>query len=572
MPKTLAIVGARLNSSRLPNKHLLELAGKPMIEQIWRRLNQCSELDLIELATTADKFNQPLINWATSQNVNCTPFEGNVNDLMARLDFIIKKHQPTHIVYICGDCPLVDPDFIDHAVKALKHAQYKDSIKLDSAIESIHEGMAFYTLAGWNKLMRASQCEMSREHVGYADSLSPVLNKLIIKDSEDFSIIKHRISVDTQADYRFMSEVYHRWFEEEHNEDIVSLLWVTQQLFKDEKLASINDHVNQKAPERQYPIVSLYCQVSSLVGLGHLKRCSLIAESLQERLSVSTEIIILGEASQLPWLKTKAVWLNEPAQFLTHIEKDLNKLFLIDLHPEHFPLEELKRVCQQKQSQGTPIVALDKMSALMPYSDLLFIPSFYSEITGPKVHFGWENYLLPSISETEKENIVLILTGGSDALNYGAELPDLLLPALLPDWRYIWVQGPMSAPPNLAEDARIECLKNPMNLPELIAKAKIVITCYGLSLFESLAQGAAVILLPTKHLCSENELKELDHQRVCEIVETIDDIGTLLLQVQNNPQHYSKLIEKSRSLFTDKSGLTILAEHVGTLLNKNSKR
>lgn len=571
MTNTLAIVGARLNSSRLPNKHLLKLAGKPMIEQIWQRLSRCEEVDTIELATTADEFNLPLIDWASSQSINCTPFKGDVNDLMARLDCIIQKQQPTHIVYICGDCPLIDPGFIDHALKALKHAENKDSIKLNDTIKSIHEGMAFYTLAGWNKLMQASQCEMSREHVGYADSLSPVLNKLIIEDSEDFSLIQHRISVDTQADYRFMSEVYHRWYQEEHNGDIVSLSWLMQQLVKDKELTSINAHVNQKAPDRQYAKVSIYCQVGPLVGLGHLKRCSLIAESLQEQLSVETEIVILGEASQLPWLKTKARWFDKPAQFLAHMENDLNHLLLIDLHPEHIPLAAVQSVCQQKQSQQVPIVALDKMSALLPCSDLLFIPSFYSELTGPKVHFGWRNYLLPSVATVEKENMVLILTGGSDALGYGGALPDLLLPAQHPDWRYIWIQGPMSAPPNLAHNTQIECQINPTNLPELIAKAKIVISCYGLSLFESMAQGAAVILLPTKHLCSENELKELSRQRACEIIEKIDDVSTVLAQLQNDPRHQSRLVETSRSLFTDKNGLAMLADHVGKLLDRNSK-
>ncbi len=80
MTKTLAIVGARLNSSRLAGKHLLPLAGDPMISHIWRRLMQCQEVNDCELATTADDFNRPLQDWAAEHSVECHPYEGDVND------------------------------------------------------------------------------------------------------------------------------------------------------------------------------------------------------------------------------------------------------------------------------------------------------------------------------------------------------------------------------------------------------------------------------------------------------------------------------------------------------------
>ena len=60
----LAVVGARLNSSRLPGKYLLPLAGEPMIEHLVRRLEQCRELDAVCLATCADPVNDPLRAWA----------------------------------------------------------------------------------------------------------------------------------------------------------------------------------------------------------------------------------------------------------------------------------------------------------------------------------------------------------------------------------------------------------------------------------------------------------------------------------------------------------------------------
>jgi len=102
----VAIIGARLNSSRLPAKHLLPLAGKPLIERLVERLKRSQSIDQMVLATTADDFNQPLIDWAKGK-LDCYVHHGDVNDLMGRVDAVVTRYNPDIIVYICGDSPLV---------------------------------------------------------------------------------------------------------------------------------------------------------------------------------------------------------------------------------------------------------------------------------------------------------------------------------------------------------------------------------------------------------------------------------------------------------------------------------
>ena len=80
MKKVLAVIGARLNSSRLPGKQLLDLAGKPLIERIFQRLEKIPQLSQIVLATTADDYNQPLLQWAQRVGKQVFAFEGDVND------------------------------------------------------------------------------------------------------------------------------------------------------------------------------------------------------------------------------------------------------------------------------------------------------------------------------------------------------------------------------------------------------------------------------------------------------------------------------------------------------------
>ncbi|MFV7784343.1 cytidylyltransferase domain-containing protein [Shewanella marisflavi] len=565
MTKTLALVGARLNSSRLAGKHLLPLAGEPMIAHIWRRLERCKEIDCSELATTADSFNQPLVDWARERQITCHPFEGDVNDLMARLDKIIQRQDPDYILYVCGDCPLIDPEFIDHGLKALKSSG-KDSIKLKEGIESLHEGLAFYSRAGWSKLMAASQCVMSREHVGYADKISPILDTLAIEDSADYSQMKHRISVDTQADYRFMSETYQRWYQDHDTNSIVNLLWVQQLLLDTPELQAINSHVQQKLPEKHYAKISLFCHIGPSIGLGHLKRCALIAEALQEQLGTGTEIFVIGQACELPWLHTKVCWLKDESQMLSLLKNDDNQLLILDFHPSFINEAALLPICQQLQQRGKSIVAMDKMSSLLPFAKLLFVPSFFTRLNDPKLSFGWDHFLFESVPHLPKENLVLFLTGGSDALGFGKSLTKAIQKSLRPEWHYIWVQGPLAPTPDLTGTENIELALNPPDLAELIARAKIVVTCYGLSLFESMSKKAAVILLPTLQLCEKDELACLTETNSCLITNTIEDAVDSLTRLQSSPEQIKQLSERAGSLFAGVDGVSIMIKKIKALL------
>lgn len=574
MTKILAIIGARLNSSRLPGKHLLPLAcddkgtSQPLISHILARLKQSNLITDIELATTADDFNQPLVKWAQEQKVTCVPFEGDVNNLMARLDKIIQRRTPDFIVYICGDCPLIDPEFIDHALANLVTSG-RDSIKLLDEVRSLHEGMAFYSKAGWDKLMSVSLCAMSKEHVGYADRITPVLDTLKITDSADYSKLKHRISVDTYADYRFMAEVYCRWYKTHCASSIVSLQWVQQQLLNVPDLAAINAHVQQKAANKKYAKISLYCHVSKDIGTGHLKRCALIAEALQDQLGFGTQICVKGMAVPFPWLKTTAIWFEDDTQLLNKMEQDENPLFILDFHPDFIDIKSLERICINARQQGKKILALDKLVALLDNIDKLFIPSFYTYKLDSKISFGWQNYLFEKIATRSKKKQVLILTGGSDALNYGKTFPALLEPELKPEWEYIWIRGPLAAKPEISETSRIKIYHSPANLPDLMAESSIVLSCYGLSLFESIAAQAATILLPVKNLCEQVELDALSAYEVCLVTTSLPEAVDQLLSLQENLNLREKLIAKATAAFADVQGISNLLIILRELLVEN---
>jgi len=566
---TLAIVAARLNSSRLPGKHLLKLANEPMITQLWRRLMQCKDVDAYELATTADAFNQPLINWANSQGITCNPFEGDVNDLMARIDAIIKRQEPDYILYICGDCPLIDPGFIDHALSALK-ASGKDSIMLADGVTTLHEGMSFYSRRGWDKLMTVSQCTMSREHVGYADKLTPVLDRLAIPDSDDYSRFKHRISVDTHADFRFMAEIYRRWYKSHAPDSIVSLAWVQQQLIEDKRLSALNAHVKQKAANRHYAKASIYCHLGTAVGLGHFKRAELIANALQEYLGIGASIHAQCDSPHLIDAPGNLQWHQDENALLSTLTADTNSLIVIDLHPDFISLSALKQALQQAREKGIKLVGIDKLSPLVDELDWLFIPSFNKNFKHPKVSVGWQNYLFTNIPECRKKSQILVLTGGSDALGYGTELP-AWLDDIRTDWPIVWVKGPLAPFPNLQPDSGIKVLTNPDHLNFLLAESEIILSCYGLSLFESIFARAATILLPPQHLCCQEELNQLSKEHCCLISDSLPDAISKLKGLLTDTNIRESLQNEASRVFSNHVGIEGLIKEITQLLQDNSQ-
>ncbi len=563
--KSIVIIGARLNSSRLPGKHLLPLAGKPLIEQSLARLQQCSSIDKLILATTSDDFNKPLVDWAEAR-ITCSPYEGDVNDLMGRIDAIVKRERPDYITYICGDCPLVAPDFIDHSIHQLMAHPKKEKIDLKPSIKSIHEGIEIYSIEGWNKLFAISNNEMTREHVGYANKLNPTLDVLLIDDSDDYSRINHRISVDTPADYEFMENIYHRWYETHDESSIVDLKWVQQQIISDTALKNTNAHVVQKKPQLQYRKAALFCHVSKKIGLGHLKRCATIAAALQENLGLGTTLHIHGVKESIPWLNSKTQWHESEASLLNAIEENGADLWVLDFHPSYIDTSKVEVLCRKKTT--TKIIAIDKLKSLIRVIDKLYIPAFYSDIENDKVDYGWQNYFVDfPVSQKNQKTQVTVLTGGSDALGYGNIIPKLIEPFVPQHWDIIWIQGPYARPPSFPSPKRWTLIENPDNIQKYILESPIILSCYGLSLFESIASQNLTLLMPPQQLCDDVELEKLDAYKVCLVTRTLDELKTRITEYFCENSDFSYITENAASVFSGVSGKNKFSSIVKKLLS-----
>ncbi len=123
---TVAIIQARMQSSRLPNKVMLEIAGKPMLAWVAERTKKAQSLSQVWIATTAAREDDPIAIWCEQHSFSC--WRGPMFDVLDRFYQTARAAAADVIVRITADCPLMDPSLIDETLAAF--LKYPSSSKL----------------------------------------------------------------------------------------------------------------------------------------------------------------------------------------------------------------------------------------------------------------------------------------------------------------------------------------------------------------------------------------------------------------------------------------------------------
>jgi glutamate-1-semialdehyde 2,1-aminomutase len=202
--KTVALVQARMGSTRLPGKVLKMIAGKPMIELLLTRLSQSSELDSIVVATSEASQNDQLQSIVESLGYQCT--RGAEKDVLDRFYQSAKSVDADIVVRITGDCPLVDPALVDLCIQGFKRSQvdYFSNVTPATFPDGLDiEVMSFLSLERANN---ETKSEFDREHVTPYIRNSDSFVKESISHTEDLSNL--RWSVDEPEDLIVVTNIF----------------------------------------------------------------------------------------------------------------------------------------------------------------------------------------------------------------------------------------------------------------------------------------------------------------------------------------------------------------------------
>jgi spore coat polysaccharide biosynthesis protein SpsF len=203
---TVAIVQARIGSTRLPGKVLLPLLGEPMLTQVMRRTARAHRVDRVVLATTDDPSDDPLVDLADREG---WPVErGSVHDLLDRYVVAARHQEADVVVRITSDCPLIDPEVID---LTLREFMGGDCDYASNSLEprTFPRGLDVEVIdrLALARAWREDTDPAWREHATPYIYRHPEQFRLLAVRSDD-PHPEQRWSVDTSDDYELVRRIY----------------------------------------------------------------------------------------------------------------------------------------------------------------------------------------------------------------------------------------------------------------------------------------------------------------------------------------------------------------------------
>lgn len=115
---TIAIIQARMSSTRLPGKVLKVAAGRTLIDRMVERTRKAKLVDAVWVATTVDSSDDELFSFCIEHQI--AVYRGSLQDVLDRYYQLAKQEGADTIVRLTGDCPLIDPELIDEVIAAFQ--------------------------------------------------------------------------------------------------------------------------------------------------------------------------------------------------------------------------------------------------------------------------------------------------------------------------------------------------------------------------------------------------------------------------------------------------------------------
>jgi spore coat polysaccharide biosynthesis protein SpsF len=200
---TILVTQARMSSTRLPGKVLMEIDQKPLLKIHLERLSKCTAVDKIVVATTTNPSDTILAETVT--NWGFEVYRGQESDVLDRFYQAVKDFNPEWIIRVTSDCPLIDPKLIDKIIKYVKDSgkDYGSNVLVERFPDG--QDVEVFSFAALEQAWKNATLQSEREHV------TPYIrNNAIFNGGKLFSSVSYpcdadysgiRMTVDEKVDY-----------------------------------------------------------------------------------------------------------------------------------------------------------------------------------------------------------------------------------------------------------------------------------------------------------------------------------------------------------------------------------
>lgn len=236
------IIQARMGSTRLPTKVMMDLCDKPMLWHIIQRVKNSKKADEVIVATTTQPMDKTILDLCDETHIKS--FAGSEDDVLDRYIKAARTYDIDTIVRITADCPLIDPTIIDDLID--KHAAEGNDYTSNIVERTFPRGLdaEIVELQTLEHICRKTSEQRYHEHVTLYIYTHPDEFKIGSMTAQGmYHNPQWRLTVDTKEDFELIKAIYERLYKGDNiidNKDAFELLRRTPEL------THMNEHVEQK--------------------------------------------------------------------------------------------------------------------------------------------------------------------------------------------------------------------------------------------------------------------------------------------------------------------------------------
>ena len=479
--KVVAIIQARMSSSRLPGKIMADIEGHPMLFHIIERARRIMGIDDLVIATTTQRSDDLVEQWAKTNGVNV--FRGSEEDVLKRYFDTALKYNADVVVRICADSPLFDPELTGKMIVALVENR-GDYIALEKNQPSANSGVNVLSFTALKEAHEKASAGYQREHVvPYFIECPRKFKYVYVSQNPAFARSDFRLSVDTASDLELIREIYKHLHKKSA---IIDLKKVIKFLDKNPAVKKINAHVVSIGGQRPGFKILIIVAASQKVGYGHLFRMLTLAKTLTERFANSVEFLIEGDHFAKNFiLKKHFLLITTSHKTLQDYISPKFTAVIIDSHEN-----KLNKIFSGISTRILRVSYDDEQNG--EFADINFMP-FGSKYK--KVHKGFKYLILGNKFDKldkKKRQYLLISAGAADSNNCTLKIAQILLnrKAHLPLALLI---GPFHKHKKKLENFKknfphVKVFEK-ANLNVVFSQTRMAICYFGVTMFEMISWG-----------------------------------------------------------------------------------